>query len=380
VLRDYDGNPLRSHIGSGVTDIAVSRQDQAMIFSDSKGTFRLGHEGYAPQRIAIKGCMLRYETGVRGAQTFDLAMMLAPCGEGRLISIDFDGKSRTFANHVVSYFRRVFVTEEGRPEGWTFYATQADDAAPRRYFMASPDAEIEPIEIDVPISTRSTLLPLGLRRGVANAWLVTTDEESVRAGVFTTDLGFVEAARGVRAIAQSRAGLLVLHDYVDDGGTLSLLTQTPSLTPIAHRVPVQGLFDSGQLAIDKPENALSSLREADVVLHDADGETATLSRIEDDGQLVELGRDVPVWSPSSYVTVIRGGQLLDATRNLAVLSYLRNFDSDARTGTLAVVDPQGENLILDHDVTSHVSSGDGNRRGVVYATSGDSPQVWFVQQ
>jgi hypothetical protein len=382
-LRGADGRALRPAI-RGVTEIAVAGQGQSMIYSNQDGTYRLGHEGYAPQRIAIPGCKLRYETGIRGAQTFDLAMMLAPCrdGMGRLISIDFDGKSREFAYSVISYFRRIFVDDDGQPEPFTFYVTREAEDAPKRYFMASPDPDAPAIELDVPISSRSTLLPLGLRDGVARAWLITTAEDDVRGGFFTPELGFTAVASGVRAIAISRAGLLVLHDYTDeDGGTLSLVSERDAaLRPIAERVPAQGLFDSGQFAIDRPEARLSSLREADVVLHDAEDGMGTLSEIEDDGRLIELGRDVPSWSPSSYVTVVRGRQLIEATRDLAVLSYLRDFDDTEHSGTLAVVDPNGESLVLGKHVTSHVSSGDSNRRGVLYATTGKSPEVWFVQQ
>jgi hypothetical protein len=377
-VRDYDRNKIRE-TEAGVTDIAVTRQGQAMIYSDAKGTYRLGHEGYDRQRIGEPACGLRYETGVRGVQAFDLAMMLAPCEAGRLISIDPDGRRREFADHVVSYFRRLFVVGDAAPEAWTFYVTQDGADAEKRYFMASPDTAAAPIELDVPISSRSTLLPSGAARGV-RSWLVTTDEEDVRAGIFTPGLGFIEAARGVRTIAISRAGLLVLHDYADDKGTLSLLTSRGTMTAIARGVPAKGLFDSGQLELEQENVAVGSLRQVDIVLHDTDGDMGTLSRIEDDGRLAELARDVPAWSPSSYTTVLRGGQLLDPTRNIVVLSYLSDFDPAAAAGTLSVVDPDARNIVIDEQVTSHVSSGDTNRRGVLYATAGAVPRVWFVQQ
>ena len=379
VLRDYDGNALR-RAGDGVNDIAVARQSQAMIFSDRRGTYRLGHEGYAPQRIGDSGCKLRYESAVRGSQGFDLAMMLSPCAEGRLVALDPDGRQREFSSHVVDYFRRLFGDEDGKPEDFTFYVTQDDEGADKRYFMAPPDPYTDAIELDVPISSRSTLLPIGLRRGVARAWLITTDEEDARGGVFTEELGFVEAVRGVRSVAVSRAGLLVLHDYADGTGTLSMLSSTAALTTVAHDVPAQGLVDTGAFGIDDPVATLSSLRQVDLVLHDVDGDIGTLSRIEDDGRLTRLADDVPVWSPSSYFTSLRGGQLLDATRSAVVLSYLRDFDRDAGAGTLSVIDPNERSVVLDEHVTSHVSSGDSSRRGVLYSTAGPMPQVWFVQQ
>ena len=359
VLRsESDGTVLR-RAGHDVSEIAISRRRDSMLFSDRDATYRLGHEGYAPQRIAGASCNLHYETGVRGAQTFGLAMMLAPCASGHLISVDFDGKSHAFADHVTSYFRRVFIDEDGRPEAWTFYTTQDDKDAPEHSFMASPNADAEPIEIGVPIASRSTLLPLQLRDGAARAWLMTTSDDDARGGVFSQDTGFVEAVRGVQNVAISRAGLLVLHRTGDeDYATLSVVSDTGAAHSIAQRVPAQGLFASGEPGVDTLIAGASALREAAVVLHDYDGQTGTLSRIEDDASLVELGRGVPAWSPRSYLTQIRGADLLESTHELAVLSYLRNYDDKTHSGTLVVVDSNERHVVIDAHVSTHVSSAD----------------------
>jgi hypothetical protein len=383
VLRDVTGRERR-RAGRHVTEIAVTRRSDAMIFSDADGLYRLGHDGSKPKRLGDAGCKLRYETVLRTTGAVDVAMMLAPCKDGRLVTVDPDGTLTALASPVVSYFVRQFLTVEGLPEGWIVYVTQDGDGAPKRYFMAPPSGRGKALELDVPVGLSSILKPVDLSHGEAREWWLTTDEADVRFGTFRPTVGFTTIAHAVRSVGSSPIGTVLLHDYAEGSGTLSLLTGK-DLRPLARDVPVDGLL-SGPFAqndtevLDATDPALQTLPTVDAVVHDLNRDTGTLSLIERGVGLTELARGVPIWSLGSYLTAIRGGRLASPARATAMLSFLEDYDVDAKSGLLSVLTPRG-NMTVDENVSSLVPSSDPNRPGVLYVTrKGSTGEVWFVQQ
>jgi hypothetical protein len=277
---------------------------------------------------------------------------------------------------------RHFLTEERTVENWTMFVTQAGENAPKHYAMAPPEGEV--LDVDVPISSRSTLFPVQLSHSVARTWLMTTAESEPRFGTFTVKGGFEELAKQTQTVALSPAGFVVLHDFTKEkGGTVSLLDVDGKLHAIAHAVPEQGLLKWGRSKEAGAVAGVNGLSSVDAVLHDVDpaAGTGTLAVIEPNASLHRIARGVPAWSPDSYVTLVRGAQLVAAARDVVVLTYLHDFDAETKTGTLSLVSPDGEQIAIDHDVASYVPSEQPGREGVLYATSGDGPhEVWFVRQ
>jgi hypothetical protein len=262
------------------------------------------------------------------------------------------------------------------------FATQDAEGEPKRYHMSPPEGDT--VDVDVPISTRSTLFPVQLVRGVARMWLITTAEDDPRLGTFTTKGGFDEIAKQTQTVALSPAGFLVLHDFTaKTGGTVSLLDLDGGLRAIAHSVPEHGLLKWGRSKEAGAVAGVNGLSAVDAVLHDVDPAvgTGTLATIETNAHLQRIASGVPSWSPDSYVTLVRGAQLVAAARDVVVLTYLHDFDAETKTGTLSLVSPDGDQIAIDHDVASYVPSDQPGREGVLYATSGDGPhEVWFVRQ
>jgi hypothetical protein len=148
-------------------------------------------------------------------------------------------------------------------------------------------------------------------------------------------------------------------------------------------VPAQGLLKWGRAKQGESVAGVSGLTSVDAVLHDVDpaAGTGTLATIEGNARLHQIARGVPAWSPDAYVTLVRGGQLVAAARDVVVLTYLHDFDANTQTGTLSLVSPDGEQIAIDDDVASYVTSDAPGREGVLYATSGTAPhEVWFVRQ
>jgi hypothetical protein len=384
VLRDLEGREL-DRAGNQVTELAVGRLGAGMIFSDAEGLHHADESGRI-ERLGDGGCTLRYATLVRGDRPVDLALLRSPCESGRLVAIDPEGELEVLAEHVLSYFPRLFVTRDERVESWLAYVTQQGEGAPQRHFLAPLGGDA--IELDVPLGTRSALVPLDLEDGVVRGFLVTTAEEEPRFGWLDERGAFRLLAERVRALALTVAGVVVLHDYDEDRGTLSRLLPNEQLGPLAQDVPVEGLLSSPFQATqsedlsveDTAGLSIASLPSVHALLHDYDGSTGTLSEIAPSRELLELARGVPAWSPQAYLTAVRGESLIEPAEAIAVLTFLHDYDSDAGSGTLSVRAPNGQVTVAER-VTSHVASSDPSRHGVLFATSGPgAPTVWFVQQ
>ena len=380
VLRDFEGHELH-RAGRHVTEIAVSRDQLAMIFSDDVGLHEL--RGGGAKRLGPPGCQLRYEPWPSSKVSANVAMALSPCEQRDLVWYEAD-KVHQVADGVNSYFPRHYLAVDGSVENWIFYARPSEgpttDAGAESHFMKPPDGPPSPI--DVPISGRSTLHPVHLAGGVARYWLMTTAEAEPRFGLFTAPHGFAEVARQAHAVAVSPAGFVVLHDWVKGaGGTLSQLDSKGGLHELAHGVPVAGLLKWG--TSKEADFAVTGLPAVDAVLHDYDPDSATgtLARIEVSGHLHDIARGVPASSPDAYITLVRGAQLIQAARDVVVLTYLHDFDPETNTGTLSLVAPDGRQVLIDKNVASYAPSGDTGHEGVLYATSGSGAhEVWFVRQ
>lgn len=379
VLRDFSGQELK-HTGTHVTEIALARDQQSMIYSDEHGLHAL--VGDVVKRLGEPGCKLRYEPWLSDKTSMNMAMMLSPCTEGRLTLVDPLGMAKVVADHITSYFVRHYLTQERTVENWTMFVTQADDSAPKQYRMAPPEGDL--IDVDVPISSRSTLFPVQLSHGFARTWLITTAESEPRFGTFTVKGQFEEIAKQTQMVALSPAGFVVLHDFTKEaGGTVSLVDLDGDLHAIAHAVPAQGLLKWGSSKEPGAVAGVNGLSSVDAVLYGVDPAvgTGTLAKIEPSGRLHRIARGVPSWSPDSYDTLVRGAQLVAAAREVVVLTYLHDFDAKTDTGTLSLVSPDGDQIAIDENVASYVPSDEPGREGVLYATSGNGPhEVWFVRQ
>lgn len=383
VLRDFSGKALNPRPIKHVTEIAVARDQQSMIFSDDRGLYSL--DGMPPKRLGEPGCKLHYEPWLSAKTSMNMAMLLSPCEKGRLTLVDPLGMAKVVSDDVTSYFVRHYLTQERTVENWTMFVTQAggDEAAPKQYEMAPPEGDV--IDVDVPISSRSTLFPVQLSHGVAPIWLITTAESEPRFGKFTVKGSrFEEIAKQTQTVALSPAGFVVLHDFTKEmGGTVSLVDLDGQLHALAHAVPAQGLLKWGSSKEPGAVAGVNGLSSVDAVLYDVDPAvgTGTLAKIEPSGRLHRIADGVPSWSPDSYVTLVRGAQLVAAARDVVVLTYLHDFDAKTNTGTLSLVSPDGEQIAIDENVASYVPSDQPGREGVLYATSGHGPhEVWFVRQ
>src|SRR6185436_11319681 len=157
----------------------------------------------------------------------------------RLTLVDPVGMAKVVADDVSSFFVRHLLTQDRTVENWTMFVTQTGEDAPKHYAMAPPEGDV--VDVDVPISSRSTLFPVQLSHGVAPIWLMTTAESEPRFGTFTVKGGFEELAKQTQTVALSPAGFVVLHDFTKEkGGTVSLVNLNGELHALAHAVPAQG--------------------------------------------------------------------------------------------------------------------------------------------
>jgi hypothetical protein len=400
LARDFDGELLYEGAEGVSSIVSAHRNDDRFAYVNADGVHVISTDNERNDFVHEAGCQLRMHVSPK-TPTVRRLTLLSPCEDKRLVAIDHGVRPRDepptidieeiAPSQVSTWWHRAVVSPAGTST-WTTYVTQEPRDNPeeprvRHTFLRNPDGETR--EMGVVLSRGTPMWPwledVDWSEGFGR-WLARTDAGQL--GFWSEDEGWSPIAEWVDTIAQAlvevddlgrvHAGWVVLHDFDGNVATLSRLSSDGELTELATDVPREGLIDLAPTGTPSGSLVLAPAL-IDGVIHDAKGGTGTLSLILE--TLIPLSTGVLPGQIRLFEIELRGSDIVAEAEPEPALAFLSDVPADERLGKLKIQLLDGREFDIDDDVSSFRPSNDFARPGIAYTVArGPRKGLWFAAQ